>query len=116
MLKFLILATLTLQSYGGSRGDSDDATPTSAPAEAPKAEVVLDPNLDKECLERKAQANLAKPTAAYCKTLKDGSVSSVTVQPGDDRVNSETCEISYDGKGLIQALLELGYMECDRDT
>lgn len=40
------------------------------------------------------------------------SVSSVTVQPGDNRVDFETFEILYDGKELMEALVVLWFRRC----
>ena len=103
-----ILLTMALVACG-----TDDAPTATAsdpkPISTPEA---LDPDRDQACVKEKASAALVKPPTVVCKTLKDGSVSSVTVQPGENQVDPVTCRIDFEGKGLIETLKEMGYMDC----
>lgn len=51
-------------------------------------------------------------TVTMCKTLQDGSTSSISIRKSNFSVNPSTCLVSYDGKGLLQALTEMEYSEC----
>ena len=109
-MKHLVAILLTIALVACGTDNARTATASDIPLMPPPQ--ATDPDLDQDCVKQKASAALVKPPTVMCKTLKDGSVSSVTVQPGENQVDPVTCRIDFEGKGLIETLAEMGYKDC----
>ena len=107
-----LLATLLLLALQAC-GTDDKAD--SLPAEAVVAPANVAPQYDESCLDGKEldASQAVPPPVTLCKTLKNGSVSSVTIQPEGDKVDPATCEILAAKNSMLKTLKEMEYLLCE---
>ena len=106
---FATLLLLLLQACG-----TDDKA-DSLPAETVVAPTDSAPQYDQDCLDGKEPkaSKAVPPPLTLCKTLKNGSVSSVTIQPESDQVDPATCEILAAENTMLKTLKEMEYLLCE---
>lgn len=105
----ILLAVLSLNACG-----SDETSRPGTPIIIASDAKFIEPAFDQDCLDGKPIVSQPKEVSevSFCKQLKDGTVSTITVKRGEDRVDPVSCAVTYEGKGLTDTLREMNYAEC----
>ncbi|MBC7659126.1 MAG: hypothetical protein H7249_05395 [Chitinophagaceae bacterium] len=101
-----LFAFFTLSSLTACGNDEGLA----GPQEKTAVEALPTSTLSSSCSEKPLPESKA---TAYCRTLANGKVYSITLKPSTYIQDPVTCELSSPDDGMRSSLIEMGFTDCN---